>query len=166
MAKKVNVSTNAPLRYRGVFDYDGLYAFMKNWCLKRKIRIFESPFKWKASGPGMTEIEAFIKGETKLDEYQKFEIEIMWKAVDMKFFHDEKSQKKMSQGRIHIQLSGTITSDYQNIFGKTPLSKTMGDIINHVLKKDTTKNHLEHFRVELEDFHNEMRQFFHQDTVI
>ncbi len=168
MSTKTNIPVNLPLRFSGTFDYEGFYRFIIKWMSDRKMKCFESPYKNKESGPGMIEIESKIKGEVKLDEYQKFTCTVKYKAIDMRYIDVEINgqKQKRSYGRIWIDFSGEIESDYQNIFGKTPLSTKLGILLNQILKKDTTKNHVEHFRVELINLHNDAKQFFSSETQV
>ncbi len=166
MGTQVTLPVSLPIRFSGTFDYDGFYRFIISWMQKRKLKIFESPFKWKSSGPGLIEIEAAISGEVKIDEYQKFECKVKWKVIDFKYVDVEIQGQKVKRGygRIAIEFGGKITTDYQDMFGNTHLQATLYKIVQKVLQKDTLKNHIEHFKEELESFHNEAKTYFASET--
>ena len=118
----------APLdiRYKGIYDLDGIYKLMRQWFDDRKYDFMENLYKDKVASPFGNEVEHNMTPEILVNDFIKFHIQVITKFYDYKDFEAEiGGEKKMvSYGRFFIKLSATIEFDYQNRF-KTPFQKKL-----------------------------------------
>ena len=106
------------IRYRGLFDYDGLMALLRKFFAEYRFeKVNEPKFKFKVGGTG-AEAEFRIKGFRIVSEYIKITLQIdghVWGIKrTLKEFHGEK--KLVTSGKIQLQLSAKIGLDYNKLF--------------------------------------------------
>ena len=70
------------LRYKGVFDFDGLYKMMHAWLISKRYEFHETKYKDKVSTPFGNEIEVEWTGEKKINEFVKQKIVIEFHLWD------------------------------------------------------------------------------------
>jgi len=109
MAEKAETYTMV-LKYKGVFDFHGLYNLIIDWLKDNKYEIQES-FKYKNKDL-VYEVELKLTGFRKETEYvrfiPKFFIQI-WGMKDV-----EVNGKRLQKGRMKITIDATAELDYSN----------------------------------------------------
>ncbi|MCF7866869.1 hypothetical protein K9M18_05545, partial [Candidatus Woesearchaeota archaeon] len=62
------------IRYKGVYDFDGLYKLMRGWLDERRYDFMETLYKDKVAGTLGNKVEIKMTPEMKIDEFVKFKI--------------------------------------------------------------------------------------------
>ena len=131
----------APLkfRYKGVYDFEGVYRLIQQWFLKRQFRYHEKRYKDKIQTPLGNEIELDVFGEKEVTEYYKYYVEVnyhLWESKEIPVIENGKQVMKM-QGRIEIRLSGKVITDWQGKYKskESQLHKWMEKFLNDVVLK-------------------------------
>lgn len=119
------------LRYKGEFEYVGLYNMMKSFFDSRDYDWFETKYKDKGD-----EFEVDWTVEREYDEYHKVIFKISFHAWDVEKieFNQVGKPKSLIKARIHIQIESDLKLDYN----KPPMYDE-GDKIQKILKKLHTK---------------------------
>lgn len=107
------------IKYRGIFDVDGLFAKTYDWMVHDRFEVYESKYKHKIPDPRGIEDEITLRGWRRVNDYVMFNIEADFHIWEMKYVEVVKDgvKKTMAQARIKIQLSGNVEFDYANRFG-------------------------------------------------
>ena len=79
------------LRYRGLFDFDGLYNMMAEYMKANRYWFHEYKYKHKVPSPLGAEQEIFWRGEKKVTDYIQYQIYLdfhLWEMTEVmtKFF--------------------------------------------------------------------------------
>src|SRR3989338_8742783 len=103
----------AKIKYRGVYDLDGLYRYLANWLRQKRFEVFEELYKAKPP-----ELEFRLTGERKATGFVMEKILIhhhSWGEYDVDVVVNGK-KKKMTNARMIITISGEIRAPYEDIF--------------------------------------------------
>ncbi|MFT4260980.1 MAG: hypothetical protein ACMXX9_00940 [Candidatus Woesearchaeota archaeon] len=107
------------IKYKGVYDFDGLYKLIRQWFKERNYDFSEPLYKDKSGGPFGNEIELKLYGEKKITEFIKYHIQLETWKIEMKEF-DAKIDgevKKVTDGRMSVTFTEVaIEFDWQNKF--------------------------------------------------
>lgn len=111
------------IRFRGVYDYDGLMSLIRDFYASVLIDIKEPKFKFKNGGAG-AEVEFKFEGDRKVTHYIKIHLFVSGHIWDVK--REEMTvdgvKRLMTKGKLEVLISGKVESDYANGFssGKKP----------------------------------------------
>ena len=115
------------IKYRGIFDFDGLYKFMAKWIKDHDFDFYEKrvldkpPYK----------IYKF-EGRKKINFYCMFLLlpEIwLWEAKDIEVIRDGR-KKIMTEARMKIVMNAGFITDYDGDFEKTAGLKKVEKFLN------------------------------------
>ena len=112
--KAIPLQKKLILRYKGIFDFDGLYKLMVQWLKARRYWFHEDVYKVKPSLSGI-EFEIFWHGERKVTEYCQYRINVvfhMWDVTDVEVIQ-EGVKKTLMKCRMEIVFDAVIELDYQ-----------------------------------------------------
>lgn len=105
----------ARIKFRGLYDLDGLYNFMANWLRQRRYEVHETLYKSKPP-----ELEIRIRGERKKTGFVMEVITIYYHSYgeyDLDVVFNGK-KRKMTNARMTLTISGEIRAPYEDIFGR------------------------------------------------
>ena len=122
------------VKYRGTFDFIGLYNLLFSWLRDRNYRPVEKKHKEKAGGDGR-EVEIELIGRLEVTEYVDYIAEFAIHVWDMKTIEVKEGDqvKKMDWGRLEVKLKGGIIVDPKNKIPKGGgLYKAMDTFLNKV----------------------------------
>jgi len=152
------------IRYKGLFDWGGLYRFVWNWLLKRQYRVHAKRYKDKVSTPLGNELEVDVWGEREVTEYYKYRIDVyyhLWESKDIPVIIEGKQVIRRG-GRIHIELNAVITTDWQKRYrsDQNILQRLMENFLNDVVfKYDREMKHIDPLDKDLHNFESEIKKF-------
>ena len=121
------------IRYSGEFNYDKLYHGIYSWFKDMLYEVTET-YKHKMTGSG-AEVELAFKGEKKISEFMRWNMECetkIWGMGDVESVKDGKKQK-LNKGRILITISWKLTLDYSSRYSKTEWAMRMFNFIRYTL---------------------------------
>lgn len=126
------------IRYKGLFDFDGLYSFMVRWLKTHRYEFYEYDYKHKVPSPYGAEQEIGWRAEQKVTEYYKYTISIyshLWDMTEVEVV--QKGVKKtLTNARIEITFDGTIDIDYEKRFAQSTFWITIRDWWHRYVRKE------------------------------
>ena len=123
------------LRYKGVFDWEGLYKTMREWFKEREYDFLETRYKHKMRSGGLAELEINWKCWREETEYVKNWITVYFHIWDFKEVDVIKNGKKMklSKARMLIEIEPWIEIDYEGRWAGSLLKRKLRDFYNRFL---------------------------------
>ena len=158
--------TRAPIsniRFKGVFDYEGMMALLYKWMDDRRYIIYERVFKHKAGAlPASWEYERELEGQRKVTDYIRYIVNVSihaWDVVPVEVIKD--GQKlKMNKGRMEIRMTIGIELDYSGRWDSTEsMEKIRNFFHNHVIKKDIGVKHGDPLYYSMLSLHTQIKKF-------
>jgi hypothetical protein len=123
---------NFILRYKGLFDFDGLYNTMVQYLKANRYWFHEYKYKHKVPSPLGAEQEIFWKGEKKITEYIQYRILVafhLWEVTEVEVV--QKGVKKtLTNARMEIQLRGWMDIDYEKRYETSTFLQNLKDFYN------------------------------------
>src|SRR3989338_4919334 len=120
----------AIIRYRGLFDFNGLYNSMADWFKHYRFILHEEMYKHKVPSPLGAEQELYWYAEQEVTEFVKFRIDVdfhLWDMTEIEVVKDGK-KKLLTNARIEIKLKPILTFDWQDRFEKTKLTRALRNL--------------------------------------
>ena len=116
------------IRYSGLFDFDGLYSSIIDWCKNQGFMWHEMDYKHKVPGPEGAEQEWVWKMDKTVNDYIQFNYSLKVHMWDMQEVEVEINGKKktLTKGRIYMWIDGTMTDDWQKRFKGGKFREWMG----------------------------------------
>ena len=111
----------ARIMYKGIYDFDGLYKFIINWYKDREYYLEQKDYTNKIPTIFGKEEEFKLNGWRKVTAYYKFEVDVylhLWDTSSVEIIENGKKKKKY-KGRIMIEFSGKIETDYVGMWEKS-----------------------------------------------
>lgn len=160
----------APLkiRYKGYYDWGGLYRLVWNWMANRQYRVHETRYKDKIDTALGQEMEVNVWGEKEVTEYYKYKIEVAyhtWESKEVPVVMNGK-EVMMMRGRIHIEIKGTIMTDWQGRYKEdNTVHKWMKMFLNKVvLKNEIEMKHIDPMDKDLHRLEAEIKKLLKVET--
>ena len=122
------------LRRKGIFDMEGMLEAIKEWLEEQYYNYYEPEYSREPD-----EIEIEIYGTLKLNEYVQYRIDILvrgWELKEVEVVREGKKHK-MIDGRIAIDISGTMTLDWQKRFKGNKVMQAAQDFYHRYIIRKT-----------------------------
>ena len=129
------------IRYRGLFDWGGLYYSIADWFKRYNFYLHEETYKHKVPSPRGAEQELNWYGDIEMNEFIKFRIKVDFHIWDMTELEVVKNGKKklLTNARIEIKLSGKITWDWQGRFEKNKFTRALQGLwVRHIFRREVS----------------------------
>ena len=127
------------IQYKGIFDMQDLYETIADFLRQKKFKLYEKQQRYRKPGPFGTEILYQFEARRKVEDYYEWVVGITIETFDM---HDvevvlkDGTKKKMTKGRIWVQLRGVVEMDYEKIWEKSAFLAQLKNFYNkYVIKK-------------------------------
>jgi len=119
------------VEYRGIFDFQGLYQYAHSWFREAEYGVDEEEYIEKLKGT-KKDIEVKWKAMKDVSDYFKFEHTIKFEIQEMADVEAEinGSKRKMNQGKIKIEITGTLIKDRESKWDTSPFYRFMRDVYN------------------------------------
>jgi len=150
------------IRYRGIFDFDGLFKFMANWIKQRDFDFYERrvldkpPYRIHK-----------LEGRKKINFYCMFLLlpEIwLWDAKQVEVIRN--GQKKMlTEARAKIVINGGFIMDYDGEFEKSEgLKKLEGFLNGKILYHENLLKYFDYLDYYMYDYMTDVKKFLEMET--
>jgi hypothetical protein len=123
------------LRFRGVYDMKGLMRLIYKWYSSSQYTYHETKYKDKQETVFGNEIEIEMEGNKKVTEYLRYYVKItthQWESKDIVVKVGEK-EVSMMQGRVEVQITAWIVTDWQDQFKKGTWWETAQNFMEKVV---------------------------------
>jgi hypothetical protein len=161
---------NVPLliRYKGVFDYDGMYKMMHAWLISKRFLFAETSYKDKVSTPFGNELEIAWTAEKKVSEFIKEYIDIefeLWDHSEVEVIKDGKKVKN-TKARMNIRFFAKLELDYSRKFtdGGTFAKKIGQFYVENVIYWDWRIKYANALEYAVYDLHTKVKKYLNMDT--
>jgi hypothetical protein len=149
------------IRFKGVYDFEGAYRYVHDWLKRRAYRFHEKKYKDKPDTALGSETEIDLYGEKEVSEYYQYLVEVSfhtWETKDV-MVNEGGKQARRSRGRVEIQISGNVITDWQKRYSGTKVKEMMGKFLDKVvLKYETILKHVAPLDAELHQLEKELKQ--------
>jgi len=151
------------IRYKGVFDFEGLYRMMHAWLINKRFLFHEDRYKDKVATPFGNELEIDWKAEKKVTEYIKEYIIInfhLWDFSEVEIIKDGK-KVKMTKSRMEIWFDAKLEMDYTQKFqGKGKFAEKLGEFYqNKVLYWEWRIKYADALTYSMYDLHAKVKKY-------
>lgn len=132
----------AMIKYRGIFDCEGLFRKIYDWLLHQDYEVYEKKYKHKVPDPRGAEDEITLSGWRRVNGYVKFKLDVDFHLWDMKYVDVIRNgiKKKLVQARIKILLHPTVELDYSNRFSGNKFLVGLQDFYNKYIIRGDIQN--------------------------
>jgi len=154
----------APLkvRFKGLFDWGGLYRLVWKWMQNRQFRVHEKRYKDKIDTALGNELEVDVWGEKEITEYYQYVIEVsyhLWESKEVPVIENGKQVMRM-QGRMQVNIKGSVITDWQGRYKGSTTNKLMETFLNKViLKNELEMKHIDPFDKDMHRLESEIKKF-------
>lgn len=137
-----NVEAPTPpvyIQYKGIFDMQDLYEAIADFFRQKKFKFYEIQQRLRRPSPFGAEILYQFRATRKVEDYYEWIVNITIETFDM---HDIEvvlkngTKKKMTKGRLWVQMFGTVMTDYEKIWEKSAFLAQLKSFYNkYVIRK-------------------------------
>jgi len=156
------------IRYRGVFDFDGLYKMMHSWIVSKRFLFQEGTYKDKVSTPFGNELQIKWQAERKVTEFVKEYLEIefhLWDFSEVEVIKEGR-KAKMAKARMEIRFTAKLELDYSKRFsGGSSFAKKLGQFyVEKVIYWDWRIRYAQALEYSVYDLHTKVKKYLNMDT--
>lgn len=126
------------IRYKGLFDFNGLYNLMVQWMKARRFWFHEDTYKHKVPTALGAEQELLWKGNKKITEFYMQDIRIyihLWDMTEVEVVQKGVT-KKLTNARIEMIISGVVTIDYEKRWEESTFYMALLDFYRKYIAKE------------------------------
>ncbi|MBI2653805.1 hypothetical protein HYX02_03250 [Candidatus Woesearchaeota archaeon] len=127
------------IQYKGIMDMQDIYESIADFFRQKKFKFYETQQRLRRPSPFGAEIAHNFVARRKVEDYYEWIVNINMETFDM---HDIEvvlkngTKKKMTKGRIWVQLSGKVEMDYEKLWEKSSfLAQLKGFYNKYIVKK-------------------------------
>lgn len=127
------------LQYKGILDMQDLYETIADFFRQKKFKFYEPQQRLRRPSPFGAEILYQFRATRKVEEYYEWAVNVNMETFDL---HDvevvlkDGTKKKMTKGRIWMQISGNVEMDYEKIWEKSAFLAQLKSFYNkYIIKK-------------------------------
>lgn len=157
--KDVNVIT---LRYEGLFDLDGLYAAIVDWCKNYGYMWHEKTYKHKVPTPRGAEQEFAWDMEKEVTDFVHYRILIeahIWDMLEVEV--DVGGKKKiLSNARIELIIKGAINFDWQKKFKGSEVKELAYKVYTSVMRRELEVTYIDALVYRMYNLQAIMKKYF------
>jgi hypothetical protein len=153
---------NRIIRYRGIFDFDGLYKFMVKWIKDHDFDFYERkvldkpPYKIYK-----------LEGRKKINFYCMFLLlpEIwVWEAKPVEVIRNG-HKKVLTEARMKIVINGGYILDYDGDFERSPGLKKIENFLNNkILYHEHFLKYFDYLDYFLHDYMTDIKRYLEMET--
>ena len=135
----------AVIKYRGIFDFEGLLKLIYDWMIHQDYEVHETKYKHKIPDPRGAEQELTLRGWRNVNDYVKFWLDIDIHTYDQKDVDviKEGVKRQMVQAKIKILFNPEVELDYTNRFGGSAFLRVLQDFYHKYVIREDIQNYWE-----------------------
>ena len=159
--------TIAMIKYRGVFDCDGLLRLVYNWLSEYQMEVHESKYKHKVPDSRGAEDEIAIYGFRRTNAYIKNYITADFHFWDMKDVDVIRNgvKQRMTSARMKVNLIPRVEMDFQRRFPNSPFYRGLQDFYHkYIMRKDIENYWEDELYYHTLKLHQKIKEFLDMET--
>lgn len=151
----------ARIMFKGVFDWDGLYHFIRKWFQDREYYFEEGTLKSKGDDFGKEE-EYKWAGKRKITDYYQYKIKVemhSWgiRPVDI---IEKGKKKRMYKGKFILEFYADLVTDYQGMWKKSPFALNVKKFLDRfVWKNERMAVYVDKLWYTVYKFHGQVKEY-------
>lgn len=154
------------VRFKGVFDFEGLYRMMHAWLINKRFLFHEDRYKDKVWTPFGNELEIEWTAEKKVTEYVKEFIVVkfhLWDFAEVEIIQQGK-KVKMTKSRMEIKFDAKLQLDYTQKFqNKGIFAQKLGEFYqNKVIYWDWRIKYADTLTYSMYDLHAKVKKYLNE----
>lgn len=127
------------IQYKGIFDMDDLYISVADFFRHKKFKLFEIQQRHRRPGPFGAEVMYQYRATRKVEDYYMWTVDIAMETFDerpVEVVLKNGTKKKMTKGRLWIQIRGQVDYDYEGNWNKSAFLAQLQNFYNkYIIKK-------------------------------
>ena len=127
------------VQYKGIFDMQELYETITDFFKHKKFWLYEKQQRLRRPSPFGAEVLHSFEAVKWVEDYYEWKVTINIETFDM---HDievvmkDGTKKKMSKGRLWVQILGQVETDYEKLWEKSAFLAHLKSFYNkYIVKK-------------------------------
>jgi hypothetical protein len=163
------IATPLIIKFKGVFDYEGLYKMMHAWIISKRFLFQENKYKDKVATPFGNEVEIAWVAEKKVTEFIKEWITVefhMWDFSEVEVIKDGK-KTKAAKTRMTITFKAQIEFDYAGRFREkdSKFTQKLGIFyVENIIYWDWKIRYANALEYSVYDLHAKVKKFLNTET--
>jgi len=162
LPKKIILPNVITLRYEGLFDLDGLYAAIVDWCKNYGYRWHEKSYKHKVPSPKGAEQEFIWTMDKDVTDFVSYNVTIdahIWDMLEVQVDVGGK-QKILSNARIEITIKGTVNFDWQKKFKGSEVKEFAYNLYTNVMRRELEVTYIDQLWYRMYNLQAIMKKYF------
>lgn len=127
------------IQYKGIFDLDDIYLSIADFFRHKKFKLYEIQQRHRRPGPFGAELYYHYRATRKVEDYYSWEVNIVIETFDLRDVEvvlKDGTKKKMSKGRLWVQIRGQVDYDYEGNWKKSVFLAQLQNFYNkYIIKK-------------------------------
>jgi hypothetical protein len=160
MAEK-DLIVKEKVEHSGLMDFAGFYSFVHSWFKEEGYGVDEVKYAEKSDGT-KRDIDIEWKITKRLSDYFKFEhkLKMEIKGLAEVEVETDGKKKKTNQGKITVEISGSLIRDPDSKWDKNPSYRFMRDLYNKYVIPSRVDNMMFKVSDDVKKVKEEMKAFF------
>ena len=150
------------IRYKGLFDFDGIYNLVVQWMKARRYWFHETTYKHKVPSPLGAEQEIYFRGEKEVTEFYQHHIFVYFHLWDMTEVEVEVGgvKKMLISARLEIIISGALNIDWEKRFEQSTLWQNVRDfLMKYIIRQDIETIWYDELRYRIYKLHTAVKEY-------
>jgi len=127
------------IQYKGIFDMQDLYESIADFFRQKKFKFYEIQQRLRKPGPFGVEVMYQFQATRKVEDYYEWVVDInieTFDVHDVEVVQKDGSKKKMSKGRLWVQILHKVVMDYEKLWEKNAFLAHLRSFYNkYIIKK-------------------------------
>ena len=127
------------VQYKGIFDMQDLYETIADFFRQKKFKFYETQQRHRRPSPFGAELLYSFVARRKVEDYYEWVVYVNIETFDINDIEvvlKDGTKKKMTKGRIWIQLYGSCIMDYMKLWNKNAFLAHLKSFYNkYIIKK-------------------------------
>jgi hypothetical protein len=144
----------------GIVDFPSLYRFAHTWYKQNEYGVNEEEYKEKING-NKKDLDIEWLCTKNASDYFKFEIKMKFEVralAEVEVEIDGK-KKKMNQGKVKVDISGTLIKDRESKWDTSPFNRFMRDVYNKYIIPSRVDQYKQEITNDVRNFKEEIKAF-------
>ena len=127
------------VQYKGIFDMDDLYQSIADFFRRKKFKFYEKQQRSRKPGPFGAEVLYQFEAKREVEDYYEWQVFINIETFDLRDIEvvaKDGTKRKMSKGRLWVQIWGNVSTDYEKIWEKSAFMAYLKSFYNkYIIRK-------------------------------
>ncbi len=155
------------IRYRGLFDFDGLYNVIVQWMKARRFWFHETKYKHKVSSPFGAEQEITFTGDKKVTDFYAHAITIdlhLWDMTEVEVVQ-KGIKKTLTNARMQIDIQGTLSLEYEKRWEVSTFWMAVRDWwMKYIMRREVESIYYDEIYYRTYRLHNVIKKFLDMEA--